>query len=160
MKWWETWFWDNLFLFFLLLNLRWAQLCVSLVLLQSDGPNTPNRVFTGVGGGGVQFEWNITRVVQVFHKRGNVPFIVKGILHQKNFYRLNLIFWIVMGWDLEGQREMINHWSLLSVALPLETPWRCPSKPHGAVPRNPRCAAPQNPWGQNLRPKLSSFGGF
>ena len=21
----------------------------------------------------------------------------KGILHQKNFYRLNLIFWIVMG---------------------------------------------------------------
>ena len=23
--------------------------------------------------------------------------IVKGILHQKNFYRLNLIFWIVMG---------------------------------------------------------------
>ena len=22
---------------------------------------------------------------------------VKGILHQKNFYRLNLIFWIVMG---------------------------------------------------------------
>ena len=50
---------------------------VSLVLLQSDGPNTPNRVFTGVGGGGVQFEWNITRVVQVFHKRGYVPFIVK-----------------------------------------------------------------------------------
>ena len=71
LKWWETWFWDNLFLFFLLLNLRWAQLYVSLVLLQSDGPNTPNRVFTGVGGGGVQFERNITRVVQVF------PFIVK-----------------------------------------------------------------------------------
>ena len=23
--------------------------------------------------------------------------VVKGILHQKNFYRLNLIFWIVMG---------------------------------------------------------------
>ena len=77
LKWWETWFWDNLFLFFLLLNLRWAQLCVSLVLLQSDGPNTPNRVFTGVGGGGVQFEWNITWVVQVFLKRGYVPFIIK-----------------------------------------------------------------------------------
>ena len=53
------------------------------------------------------------------------------------------------------------------LALPLETPWRCPSKPlrrpskpHGAVPRNPRCAAPQNPWGQILRPKFSSFGGF
>ena len=52
-------------------------------------------------------------------------------------------------------------------ALPLETPWRCPSKPlrrpskpHGAVPRNPGCAAPQNPWGQILRPKFSSFGGF
>ena len=69
--------------------------------------------------------------------------------------------------DLEAQRKMINHWSLLLVALPLETPWRCPSKPlrrpskpHGAVPRNPRCAAPQNPWGQILRPKFSSFGGF
>ena len=23
--------------------------------------------------------------------------VIKGILHQKNFYRLNLIFWIVMG---------------------------------------------------------------
>ena len=53
------------------------------------------------------------------------------------------------------------------MAPPLETPWRRPSKPlrrpskpHGAVPRNPRCAAPQNPWGQNLRPKFSSFGGF
>ena len=53
------------------------------------------------------------------------------------------------------------------LALPLETPWRRPSKPlrrpskpHGAVPRNPRCAAPQNPWGQILRPKFSSFGGF
>ena len=53
------------------------------------------------------------------------------------------------------------------LALPLETPWRCPSKPlrrpskpHGAVPRNPRCAAPQNPWGQILRPKFSSFSGF
>ena len=22
---------------------------------------------------------------------------IKGILHQKNFYRLNLIFWIIMG---------------------------------------------------------------
>ena len=139
---------------------------------------------------------------------------VIGIIHQKNFYRLNLIFWIVMGsgiarfdrkglkttetwkfwsqilspgvlrrgapgvsrhsamgfggaapwglegrrtdktlqWfiilrcpsrshlitrDLEGQRKMINHWSVLLV--------RRPSKPHGAVPRNPRCAAPQNP---------------
>ena len=53
------------------------------------------------------------------------------------------------------------------MVLPLETPWCCPSKPlrrpskpHGAVPRNPRCAAPQNPWGQILRPKFSSFGGF
>ena len=33
--------------------------------------------------------------VPAFHK---VPkFKVKGILHQKIFYRLNLIFWIVMG---------------------------------------------------------------
>ena len=27
----------------------------------------------------------------------DVTIIFKGILHQKNFYRLNLIFWIVMG---------------------------------------------------------------
>ena len=53
------------------------------------------------------------------------------------------------------------------MVLRLETPSCCaskplrrPSKPHGAVPRNPRCAAPQNPWGQILRPKFSSFGGF
>ena len=46
--------------------------------------------------------------------------------------------------DLEGQREMINHWSVLSVLLPLETPWCCASKPHRAAPRNP-CAAPRNP---------------
>ena len=67
------------------------------------------------------------------------PSKLKGILHQKFFYRLNLIFWIVMGCgiarlitrDLEGQREMINHWSVLSVLLPLETPWCCASKPLG-----------------------------
>ena len=96
---------------------------------------------------------------------------IKGILHQKIFYRLNLIFWIEVWYssfwsegpknhrnlkilvsnfvprgfearrtwgsgcpsrshlitrDLEGQREMINHWSVLSV--------RRPSKSHGAVP--------------------------
>ena len=51
--------------------------------------------------------------------------------------------------------------------LPLETPCCCaskplrrPSKPHVPVPRNPRSAAPRNPWGQILRPKFSSFGGF
>ena len=51
---------------------------------------------------------------------------------------------LVIRWDLEGQHEMINHWSVLSVLLLLETPWCCPSKPHSAVPRNP-CAAPRNP---------------
>ena len=51
---------------------------------------------------------------------------------------------LVIRWDLEGQRKMINHWSVLSVLLPLETPWCCALKPHGAVPRNP-CAAPRNP---------------
>ena len=35
LKWRETWFWDNLFLFFLLFHLRWAQLYVSLVPLTS-----------------------------------------------------------------------------------------------------------------------------
>ena len=51
--------------------------------------------------------------------------------------------------------------------LPLETPCCCaskplrrPSKPHVAVPRNPTFAVPRNPWGQILRPKFSSFGGF
>ena len=99
---------------------------------------------------------------------------VKGILHQKNFYCLNLIFWKIMGCGIArfGRNKSLK--SFISgiaprnpMAPPLETPWRRPSKPlrrpskpHGAVPRNPRCAAPQNPWGQNLRPKFSSFGGF
>ena len=101
--------------------------------------------------------------------------IVKEILHQKIFYRLNFRFWIVMGCgiarfgrrglvirrDLEGQRQMINHWSLLSVAPPLETPWRRPSKPHGAAPRNP-CAAPRNPMAPCLEtpgaPRLKTPG--
>ena len=62
----------------------------------------------------------------------------KGILHQKNFYRLNLIFWIVMGCGPRGTAR--NDKSLkcfISVAAPrnpmvlrLETPWRCASKPH------------------------------
>ena len=34
--------------------------------------------------------------------------LVKGILHQKIFYGLNLIFWIVMGWGIArfGQRGL------------------------------------------------------
>ena len=43
----------------------------------------------------------------------NLPFF-KGILHQKIFYRLNLIFWIVMGCGIAG--------------APLETPWRRESR--------------------------------
>ena len=33
---------------------------------------------------------------------------LKGILHQKNFYRLNLIFWIVMGCGIArfGRRSL------------------------------------------------------
>ena len=38
------------------------------------------------------------------------------------------------------------------ILLPLETP--------PAVPHNPRSAVPRNPWGQILRRKFSSFGGF
>ena len=68
---------------------------------------------------------------------------------------------LVIRWDLEGQRQMINHWSLLSVAPPLETPWRRPSKPHGAAPRNP-CAAPRNPMAPCLEtpgaPRLKTPG--
>jgi len=47
------------------------------------------------------------------------------------------------------------------VALPLETPWRCPSKPLGAAPRNP-CAAPRNPMALCLEtpgaPRLKTPG--
>ena len=35
----------------------------------------------------------ILEVVQLTEQK----FVVKGILHQKTFYCLNLIFWIVMG---------------------------------------------------------------
>merc|ERR1712185_534164 len=60
---------------------------------------------------------------------------------------------------------MIKHFSDLSfgaalrnpMAPRLETPWRRaskplrrPSKPHGAAPRNPRCAAPRNPMAPRL----------
>ena len=36
---------------------------------------------------------------------------LKGILHQKNFYRLNLIFWIVMGCGIAhfGRRGLFSH---------------------------------------------------
>ena len=34
---------------------------------------------------------------QLKHIPGYFARNLKGILHQKNFYRLNLIFWIVMG---------------------------------------------------------------
>ena len=36
---------------------------------------------------------------------------IKGILHQKKFYRLNLIFWIVMGCGIAhfGRRRLFSH---------------------------------------------------
>jgi len=47
-----------------------------------------------------------------------------------NIYRhTSPLLTLVIRWDLEGQRKMINHWSVLSV--------RRPSKPHGAAPPNP-----------------------
>ena len=70
--------------------------------------------------------------------------IYKGILHQKIFYRLNLIFWIVMGcgiaahlgfrgtarWGLEGRRHgvwrggaLIKHFSDLSFHAVPRGPW-------------------------------------
>ena len=100
--------------------------------------------------------------------------LFKGILHQKIFYRLNLEVPGNQTGPLGTARNDKSLKCFISVAAPrnpmvlrLETPSCCaskplrrPSKPHGAVPRNPRCAAPQNPWGQILRPKFSSFGGF
>ena len=98
-------------------------------------------------------------------------FVIKGILHQKICYRLNLIFWIVMGCGIQmGPRGTApNDKSLKSfisgaapqnpMAPPLEIPWRRPSKPLRR-PSKPHGAVPRNPWGQNVRPKFSSFGAF
>ena len=74
---------------------------------------------------------NIINVILILMMIEN-SYNIKGILHQKNFYRLNLIFWIVMGCASK--------------------PLRRPSKPHGAVSRGP--------WGQNENPKMLSFGGL
>ena len=98
---------------------------------------------------------------------------LKGILHQKIFYRLNLIFWIVMGcgiarfsrrglkttevWKFWSQRFPGNQMGPRGTARNDKS---LKSFISGAAPGNPRCAAPQNPWGQILRPKFSSFGGF
>ena len=40
-----------------------------------------------------------------------ISFALKGILHQKNFYRLNLIFWIVMGCGIAhfGRSRLFSH---------------------------------------------------
>ena len=101
---------------------------------------------------------------------------VKGILHQKNFYCLNLIFWdfeagrsgVSRGGEV-GFRELLS--ALSFPAVPRGPIWgfegrrrRNPTSPcletPPAVPRNPTFAAPRNPWGQNLGPKFSSLGGF
>ena len=98
---------------------------------------------------------------------------VKGILHQKNFYCLNLIFWKIMGCgiaDYQGPRGTApNDKSLKSFisgaaprnplalpletpAPPLETPWRCASKPqvHRA----------SKPLGTNFETKIFKFRWF
>ena len=47
--------------------------------------------------------WNILWIAELWHMPA-----LKGILHQKNFYRLNLIFWIVMGFGIArfGRRSL------------------------------------------------------
>ena len=42
---------------------------------------------------------------------GRLHNVLKGILHQKKFYRLNLIFWIVMGCGIAhfGRRRLFSH---------------------------------------------------
>ena len=121
--------------------------------------------------------WSGEFTITFFYE--NFQDVFKGILHQKIFYCLNLIFWIIMGcgiarfgrkglkttetwkfWlrshlitrDLEAQHKMINHWSLLSVAPPLETPWRRASKPqvHRA----------SKPLGTNFETKIFKFRWF
>ena len=78
---------------------------------------------------------------------------IKGILHQKIFYCLNLILIyhfalsLKVPSDYQGPRGTAQNDKSLKCfisAPPLQTPWRRPSKPHRAVPRNP-CAAPPNP---------------
>ena len=88
--------------------IKWSTL--ALVLAAIGGAAAPNkwlflvtRLVTGASIG-----VNLTCIVcystefaesdAVFAKRTiSHLFSLKGILHQKNFYRLNLIFWIVMG---------------------------------------------------------------
>ena len=119
-----------------------------------------------------RFNYQTAVVCVLFILFCQLMFFMPGSFH----FVTSVLYWLPS--DYQGPRGTArNDKSLkcfISVAAPrnpivplLETPSCCaskplrrPSKPHGAVPRNPRCAAPQNPWGQILRPKFSSFGGF
>ena len=119
------------------------------------------------------FNEALTDRVSPKHTHSAFPacFGVKGIIPQKNFYRLNLIFWIVMGCGLARFLSPWGHMLLYclfrSVCCPSRShiksaphalPFETPSTGICAAPRGLRCVAPQGPWGQTLRPKCS--GGF
>ena len=99
--------------------------------------------------------------------------LVKGILHQKILYRLNLIFWIVMGcgiahfgrrglkttetWksDYQGPRGTARNDKSLKCfisAPPLQTPLRCASKP--------QVRRASKPLGTKFQTKIFKFRWF
>ena len=83
-----------------------------------------------------------TKVAGTLIKRGSP---LKGILHQKIFYCLNLIFWIIMGCGIArfGRRGLKTtkieekKWSQ-SLSPGTSRSVRHPSRSHGAAPRGPR----------------------
>ena len=82
--------------------------------------------------------------------------VIKGILHQKNFYRLNLIFWIVMGCGIArfGRRGLktTETWKFWSQNLSPGVLRRGAMGFRGAAPMIKHfsdlsfCAVPRGPW--------------
>merc|ERR1712218_129941 len=95
---------------------------------------------------------------------------IKGILHQKIFYRLNLIFSLEVPGNQMGPRGTAPNDKSLKcfisgaaprnpLALPLETPWRRPSKPLRR-PSKPKVRRASKPLGTNFETKIFKFRWF
>ena len=81
-------------------NYAWKRAKVASKLLNIDIYNHIKQVHSGV--------WQVGSKVDGDMRNRAYLAGLKGILHQKIFFRLNLIFWIVMGWGIArfGRRSL------------------------------------------------------
>ena len=110
-----------------------------------------------LGGSALPLRWDLWSMTFLF------VFTIKGFVHQVFFfYCWNLIFWIVMGFDIAG----FGRWGLItaqkiSTCSTMLFLWCCNSKPHIAANQNPillrvktPCAASQNPMWCESKPHV------